>query len=44
MAPPTQGIWRSDNYINTFKLMDCFVFDFINKMGIIYYIGDQHKY
>lgn len=22
MAPPTQGIWRSDDHVNAFKLVD----------------------
>ena len=37
MAPPTQGTWRSDDYVNAFRLVDMIVILFheVSGTGII---------
>ena len=33
VAPPTQGTWRSDDYVNAFRLVDIVVIRFYEVSG-----------
>ena len=44
MAPPTQGTWRSNDYVNAVRLVDDFIFYGVGRWAeYIRYMLDQHE-
>ena len=44
VAPPTQGTWRSDDYVSAFRLVDAWLFYGVGRWTIIYILGGRHKH
>ena len=44
VAPPTQGTWRSNDYVSAVRLVDAWLFYGVGRWTIIYILGVRHKH
>ena len=44
VAPPTQGTWRSNDYVSAVRLVDAWLFYEVGRGAVIYILGGRHKH